>query len=506
VAEHALHEELTDTDKKYVSFSIGEEYFGIHIDEVKQIIRVPRITRVPKMPDFVLGICNLRGSVLPVIDLSLRLGLSEPCGDSEDARVIVVEKRGMLIGLVVEAVNEVKSTESGSYEEIPAMLSGGADQKFISGIFKMQLKSEIRLVQIVDTDELVNISELQKNSEEISSRGAVSLSREFDTESDLSDYERFISFDIHSHSYAIEIHKINEIIRIPEYVAVPGLDRYVKGIFSLREKVIPLVSLHSKFGKTETEYGEDARVVIIEIEETLVGFVAEKVNEVLSVPVSDIEEPPRVFSDRDSEVSSIIKADSGEKLIMILDTDNLLKSREVETLKKLAEQKTGEFDMEASDNSSIDERQIVTFTIEDEEYGIFIEKVQEINRYTNVTRVPKTPVFVEGIINLRGEVIPLIDLRKRFELEAKERDEFTRVILVNLGSVKVGFVVDFVDEVLRVNASDIDDVPPILSSTVDNQFLSGVVNVSDKQRMILLLNVDDLFSKAEKKKLEKIGS
>ncbi|MGE4497112.1 MAG: chemotaxis protein CheW, partial [Deferribacterales bacterium] len=106
----------------------------------------------------------------------------------------------------------------------------------------------------------------------------------------------------------------------------------------------------------------------------------------------------------------------------------------------------------------------------------------------------------------RGEVIPLIDLRKRFELPVREKDEFTRVIIVNLASVRVGFVVDFVDEVLRVPADSIDSVPAVLGTGVDSQFLEGVVNLSGKQRMILLLNVDELFSKAEKKKLEKIGS
>ena len=162
--------------------------------------------------------------------------------------------------------------------------------------------------------------------------------------------------------------------------------------------------------------------------------------------------------------------------------------------------------MADSSGSSAEEKQIVTFTIEDEEYGIFIEKVQEINRYTNVTRVPKTPAFVEGIVNLRGEVIPLIDLRKRFELPVRDKDEFTRVIIANLSSIRVGFVVDFVDEVLRVSADSIDSVPAVLGAGVDSQFLEGVVNLSGEQRMILLLNVDELFSKAEKKKLEKISS
>ncbi|QAR33764.1 hypothetical protein EP073_10215 [Geovibrio thiophilus] len=493
------------SDKKYVSFTVGSEYFGIPIDEVRQIIRLPKVTRVPKMPVFVLGISNLRGSVLPVLDLSLRLGYQNPCVNGEDTRVIVTEKSGLEIGFVVESVSEVKSTESGSYEELPEMLSSGADRKFISGVLKMRTKDGIRLVQVLDSKELVNIAEIQRKFDESSSQRGFAVKADV-ADKEVSDYRRFISFEIDGSGYAIEIHKINEIIRLPECVSVPGLESYVMGIFSLREKVIPLMSLHRKFGKKDKPETEDSRVVIIEIENTLVGFIADKVSEVLSVPESSIEEPPKVFSENGSEISAIIKAEQGERLVMILESANLLQAKEIEALKKLAGQEGGNFSMTDASASAAEEKQIVTFTIEDEEYGIFIEKVQEINRYSNVTRVPKTPAFVEGIINLRGEVIPLIDLRKRFELTARTADEFTRVIIVNLASIRVGFVVDFVDEVLRVPSDCIDSVPAVLSAGVDSQFLDGVVNLTGKQRMILLLNVDELFSKAEKKKLEKIGS
>ncbi|MGE4497076.1 MAG: chemotaxis protein CheW, partial [Deferribacterales bacterium] len=429
------------SDKKYVSFTVGSEYFGIPIDEVRQIIRLPRVTRVPKMPVFVLGISNLRGSVLPVLDLSLRLGYPNPCVHGEDTRVIVTEKGGFEIGFVVESVSEVKSTETGSYEEMPEMLNSGADRKFISGVLKMRTKDGIRLVQVLDSRELVNIAEIQRSVDDSSAQRGFAMKAD-SSERETSDYRRFISFEIDGHGYAIEIHRINEIIRLPDFVAVPGLESYVMGIFSLREKVIPLMSLHRKFGKKERPDTEDTRVVIIEIEKTLVGFIADRVSEVLSVPESSIEEPPKVFAESGSEIASIIKAEEGERLVMILESDNLLQAKEVEALRKLAQQEGGSFSMNEASASADEEKQIVTFTIEDEEYGIFIEKVQEINRYINVTKVPKTPAFVEGIVNLRGEVIPLIDLRKRFELPVREKDEFTRVIIVNLASVRVGFVVE----------------------------------------------------------------
>ncbi|MCD8491010.1 MAG: chemotaxis protein CheW, partial [Geovibrio sp.] len=97
------------------------------------------------------------------------------------------------------------------------------------------------------------------------------------------------------------------------------------------------------FGKKERPDTEDTRVVIIEIEKTLVGFIADRVSEVLSVPESSIEEPPKVFAESGSEIASIIKAEEGERLVMILESDNLLQAKEVEALRKLAQQEGGSF-------------------------------------------------------------------------------------------------------------------------------------------------------------------
>ncbi|WP_022849671.1 chemotaxis protein CheW [Limisalsivibrio acetivorans] len=501
-------EKLTESEEtKYVSFSVGSESFGIPIDEVRRIIRMPRVTRVPKTPDFILGISNQRGSVLPIIDLSLRLGYGKPCNVTDEARVIVLEKSGTMTGFVVESVSEVRGVEKQNTENFPEMLDAGIDERFISGLLKMTNGGESRLIQVLNTDEVININELRKNLKESggqsAGRGGV-----FEEENDGDDERRFISFQIGIQEYAVEIHMINEIIRVPDYVTVPGVADYVIGIFSLRDSVNPLISLHSKFGRSLPDVNEDTRVVIVDIEDTKIAFMADKVSEVISVPESQIEPPPRVFTDgKESEISSVIKGESGDRLVLILDTGNILADQELAALRQLAEKGEEKLEVQEMDEEIIsDEKQIVTFNIEEEEYGIYIEKVQEINRFTNVTRVPKTPPFVEGIINLRGDVIPLIDLRKRFDLEPKERDEFTRVIIVNLDSVKVGFVVDYVDEVLRVSESSIDNVPAVLSSTVDNQFLDGVVNykAKDTERMIMLLSVDDLFSKAEKKKLENL--
>lgn len=135
--------------------------------------------------------------------------------------------------------------------------------------------------------------------------------------------------------------------------------------------------------------------------------------------------------------------------------------------------------------------QLVTFSIGEEEFGVNILKVQEINRTMEITKVPRSPEFVEGVINLRGKVIPIIDLRRRFGLMHKAEDKDTRIIVIEINSVIVGFVVDAVSEVLRIPASTVEPPPPVVAG-VESDYISGVGQLKD--RLLIMLDLDRLLS------------
>ncbi|WP_031385823.1 chemotaxis protein CheW [Desulfonatronum thiodismutans] len=138
--------------------------------------------------------------------------------------------------------------------------------------------------------------------------------------------------------------------------------------------------------------------------------------------------------------------------------------------------------------------QLVTFHIGEEEFGVEILKVQEIIRMMGITRVPKAPDFVEGVINLRGKVIPIIDLRTRFGMAAQDHDKHTRIIVIEINSVIIGFVVDSVSEVLRIPADTVEPPPPIISG-IESEYIRGVGKLAD--RLLILLDLDSLLSKGE---------
>ena len=146
--------------------------------------------------------------------------------------------------------------------------------------------------------------------------------------------------------------------------------------------------------------------------------------------------------------------------------------------------------------------QLVTFTLGTEEYGVDIMRVQEIIRMQDITRVPQMPAFIEGVLNLRGNVIPVVDLRKRFALPTAEQTAQTRIVVVNVGDRTTGVVVDAVSEVLRL-AEDQIEPPPAVVAVIGHEYLRGVGKVGG--RLIILLDLDRILTVTELNQLEKNG-
>jgi purine-binding chemotaxis protein CheW len=138
--------------------------------------------------------------------------------------------------------------------------------------------------------------------------------------------------------------------------------------------------------------------------------------------------------------------------------------------------------------------QLVGFRLEGEEYCLKILDVQEIIRMQSLTRVPNAPDFIEGVINLRGKVIPVIGLRMRFGLQPHHQTKDSRIVVVELNSEVVGFEVDSVSEVLRIPAATVEPAPRL--SMRQNEYISGVAKLGN--RLLLLLDLGTLMADAEK--------
>jgi purine-binding chemotaxis protein CheW len=157
-----------------------------------------------------------------------------------------------------------------------------------------------------------------------------------------------------------------------------------------------------------------------------------------------------------------------------------------------------------TDGADNDIQQLVVFRLDDGNYGLDIQLVREINRLVEITPIPNAPEFVEGIINLRGSIVPVINLRQRFGLGVQERSQTTRIVVIENEGNSLGLEVDEVSEVLRISKNDIDPTANMTSSGIAANFIEGIGKVGD--RLLLIMSPDKLFSTDEQAQIEMLAT
>jgi purine-binding chemotaxis protein CheW len=146
--------------------------------------------------------------------------------------------------------------------------------------------------------------------------------------------------------------------------------------------------------------------------------------------------------------------------------------------------------------------QLVRFILHNEEYGVEVLSVREIIRLPEITKMPNTPCYVEGIINLRGKVIPIVSMRKRFGLPEREYNSHTRIMVMDIDGGQIGFIVDSVSEVIRMHASEIQPPPAMVAGGTDRGFITGVF--SHAEQLLIVMDVDQMFMSSEQSVLTEL--
>lgn len=488
---------FSPAEMQMVTFTLGGESFGLDIMNVQEVIRIPAITRIPQAPNYVEGVANLSGCILPVIDTRTKLGMERMALDSSN-RVIVVDVQGKTVGLNVDAVSEVLSVKSQNIEAAPSSLSQGIDSSSISGVVK--IKDGKKLVMILDIASLCKIDQSaleerqflsNKRSSKIKDRASV-------------EEVKIIAFLLGKEEFGLKIEQVKEIIRYPDIVKVPNVPEYIKGIISLRDKLMPVVDLRARMDTGENGITDTTRVIVVDANGSLIGLTVDHVYEVINIPENTISPPPQaIVSDAGEKITGIARLDSGKRIIILMDLFNIVRSQAVDELSKQNGMVKEDLESNGILQKDMEEEQMVVFKLLDEHFGVQISQVQEITRLSTITKVPQAPKYVEGFVNLRGIVIPVIDLGKRFKLDFREYNQFTRIIVTDIKKRKVGLIVDEVLEVLRVSKHCIESAPNIIQDPQIHRLLAGIANVSE--RMIMMLNLENIMQASEWQKLAELS-
>ncbi len=478
-------------ERQLVTFHLGDDEFGADIMHVKEIVRVPEITRVPNALNYIEGACNLRGSVLPIIDGRARFNMEKKEKD-ENSRVLVIDANGKSTGVIVDRVSEVIRVSTANIEDTPQIVKN-MDADYVKGIVK--LDNGNRLIMLLDIVKVVNGDDRAKTQTgEREFAGEPFLKTSEDATLNTAGDEQLVSFLLGKEEYAIGIMQVKEIIRVPEMMKVPNCEAYVDGVVSIRKHLLPIINLRTYFGMESTGITDHTRVLVADMGGFTAGFIVDKVSEVLKVPADMIQPPPRFSAQRGEQLKGVAKLDNGKRLILMLDPSKIISAdayRMISDLKGASQENDDE--MKGIEKQMMDEEQLVAFKIDNEEYGIKIKDVQEINRMTEVTQIPRAPHYIEGIVNLRGNIIPVLNLRKFFGLSENGMTDATRIIIVDSADVKTGIMVDSVSEVLRFEKALIESPPELLSNGIDSSYIEGVGKLDDGKRMVLILRLDKVL-------------
>ena len=160
--------------------------------------------------------------------------------------------------------------------------------------------------------------------------------------------------------------------------------------------------------------------------------------------------------------------------------------------------------MSNMNNSMADDMQLVVFDLDNEEYGVEIGQVREIIKMEEISKIPRAPDYIEGVINLRGQVTTVISLRKKFGLEQKEVDQYTRIIVAEIDGLTLGITVDAVNEVLKLSTKNIEPTPAIVANDVDTRYMRGIGKLDD--RLLILLDIHRIMNEDELEQMDSLDT
>jgi purine-binding chemotaxis protein CheW len=485
-------------NEHFVIFQVADGAFGLRLGAVGEIIRVPGLAHMPLAPPSLLGLANLRGIVLPVV--SLRQLLSLPDVPADEATRVIVLAGDAPVGLVVDRVDHLLTLAADLIEKDDAG-AGSLDPDLLEGSVKGVEGDST--TKILDPQRLLRDQFVRLGISGTRARTAVTVAAAAATSvrsaAQPQRQELFVSFEVGRQEYVLPLERVREIIPLPDQVAeMPRSETAVLGVVTLRDRLLPLVSLRALLGlEGDHQRKERGKVVVLPMGSGAVGIVVDRTREILRIDPDVIDPAPALLTRGagDAEIASICRLEGGRRLVALLSPDHLFRSDLVRRV--LAEQGNGSaVSAPQVDEGVMADEQFVIFRLGDQEFGLPVVAVDEIARPPqHLTPLPKAPAFIDGVMNLRGNVVPIVDLRRRFGLAAREPGSAQRVLVLAIGGGKTGFLVDGVSEVMKVASGAIAPAPQL--SAEQMRLIGRVVNLEAQGRMILLIDAPQLLDRVE---------
>jgi purine-binding chemotaxis protein CheW len=480
---------------RFLTFRIDEQLYALRADDVTEVIRVPAVARVPQSPTALLGLANLRGSVLPVAGLREMLGKTTTA-EFSTARAIVLDI-GAPVALVVDSVASLESISPQQIETHQKDIATEGAEKLLGAFSVSSGKQVAKILDVKALLESAFSSLVRLNRQQRRLTAGAALQAEA---GELKRTEMLVTFEVAGQEFALPLDVVQEILSLPPALtAVARADAVVLGITSVRDTLMPLLSLRGLLGFAADHVSNvREKVVVMKLGGAQIGLVADQARAIVAADPELMDPIPPVIAARtggESRIRSVYRGEAGRRLISILSPEQIF--REDVMQKLTAGHRANQVPIAPSAAVDREELVVLVFRLGNDEFGIPIDAVVEVAQVpSQITRVPKTPKFLEGVVNLRGEVLPIVDQRRRFDLPKLEKSEARRLVVIKTERHRAGLIVDSVADVLRTNRQNVAP-PPELTDEKTSRLVRGVINLGQANRMVLLLDPTELLTRAE---------
>ncbi|PIB92324.1 chemotaxis protein CheW [Caulobacter sp. FWC2] len=463
----------TGETSQRLTVRVGRARVAMAAVGVAEVIRAPRITRMPHGPPGLLGVTHLRGVVLPVVSLGALLGNQ----DQTDSTRVVVLRRDPPIGLAVDSIETLKTAgpEDATPQHGRLLLNddGGARWFDLDTALKDRFSAFRASRRSVDGETVA--------------RPTVAAVENL----------AFLGFTLAQQSYALPLDAVAEVIPVPKAIAaLPRTEAVLIGVFDLRGSVLPVVSLRALLGLAPRDVSQDDRVIVVEIGDQRLALLVDHVSVILRAPRAAVGPAPSLFNRGAGEarIDSVLRLPDGRGLVSILTPDRILADERVSRL--IAETIDRKEEAMTSTTATAKRERFLVIRLGDETYGLPIAAVDEVLRLPDaLTRLPKAPAYVQGVMNVRGRVIPVIDQRRRFSVMGEAAGEMRRVVVVTLGKLQAGFAVDAVSRIIEIADNDLMPAPEL--SDEGGRLFDRAAKLEGEGDVILLIDPRALLDRAE---------
>ncbi len=481
----------------FSTYFLGEKEFALNVSNVREVVNPPAsYTSVPLASKNLLGMFNLRGAVIPVLDLHYLLGEESKAESTPDSKIAIVEYDNFYVGFLFDKTSEVlKVVESELCQLDFQTGKGNGSSQFL------KLDSGKKVIQVLNVKNIIeseSLIEIRKNQ--------IAESVNINAKKNRGPRKQCITFMAGTSHCALIIDTIQEIIKLNKIEESDLAYHECIGMIHVRDRVVPIIDFSSYLGhrvadKNELTFENEKRIIVMKVNGNHFGLLVETVESI----VSFYEDEVAPFTVHTMGKKGLIKGClclEGKPDTLIIDDAYLLND------KKIIEVTDGHKQIY---QNSVDEKKLaekntlrqtyLTFNL-NKLYGFEIKAVKEIIDYDQSLMRPceLSPIY-KGVMNLRGDLILIVDSRKVYHLPELESQSSQKVLIIDRGTEKFGLLVDSVNEIFNMNESNVfATLPEFLRNDPNEPILQDIkeaiqIKVNEKSKTLMILGVEEVISR-----------